>query len=81
MKKENIVLWGLVLLFAVMMSVPFLVPHTGFLALFGIVPLLCMDRIATLTEKKRVWIYHYSAFVLWTSWFSRSSNKPSLSSN
>lgn len=67
MKKENIVLWGLVMLFAVMMSVPFLVPHTGFLALFGIVPLLCMDRIATLTEKKRVWIYHYSAFVLWNA--------------
>ena len=67
MKKENIVLWGLVLLFAVMMSVPFLVPHTGFLALFGIVPLLCMDRIATLTGKKRVWIYHYSAFVLWNA--------------
>ena len=67
MKKENIVLWGLVILFAVMMSVPFLVPHTGFLALFGIVPLLCMDRIATLTEKKRVWIYHYSAFVLWNA--------------
>ena len=67
MKKENIVLWGLVMLFAVMMSVPFLVPHTGFIALFGIVPLLCMDRIATLTEKKRVWIYHYSAFVLWNA--------------
>ena len=67
MKKENIVLWGLVMLFAVMMSVPFIVPHTGFLALFGIVPLLCMDRIATLTEKKRVWIYHYSAFVLWNA--------------
>ncbi len=67
MKKENIVLWGLVMLFAVMMSVPFLVPHTGFLALFGIVPLLCMDRIATLTGKRRVWIYHYSAFVLWNA--------------
>ena len=67
MKKGNIVLWGLVLLFAVMMSVPFLVPHTGFLALFGIIPLLCMDRIATLTEKKRVWIYHYSAFVIWNA--------------
>ena len=67
MKKENIVLWGLVMLFAVMMSVPFLVPHTGFLALFGIVPLLCMDRIATLTGKKRIWIYHYSAFVLWNA--------------
>ena len=61
------ILWIMVLLFAVMMSVPFLVPHTGLLALFGIIPLLCMDRIATLTGKKRVWIYHYSAFVLWNT--------------
>ena len=61
------ILWGMVLLFAVMMSVPFLIPHTGLLALFGILPLLCMDRIATLLEKKRVWIYHYSAFVLWNT--------------
>ena len=67
MKKENILIWGLVLLFAVMMSVPFLIPHTGFLALFGLVPLLCMDRIASMLERKRVWIYHYSAFVLWNA--------------
>ena len=67
MKKESILLWGLVLLFAVMMSIPFLVPHTGVLALFGLIPLLCMDRIATILQKKRVWIYHYSAFVLWNA--------------
>jgi len=67
MKKENILIWGLVLLFAAMMSVPFLVPHTGFLALMGIVPLLCMDRIATMMGKKHVWVYHYSAFVIWNA--------------
>ena len=67
MKKENILLWGLVILFAVIMSIPFLVPHTGILALFGIVPLLCMERIASMLEKKRIWIYHYSAFVLWNA--------------
>ena len=67
MKKENMILWGLVLLFAAMMSIPYLVPHTGFLALFGIIPLLCMERIATLSNKKHVWIYHYSAFVLWNA--------------
>lgn len=67
MKKENILLWGLAVLFAILMSIPFLVPHTGFLALFGIIPLLCMDRVATMMEKKRVWIYHYSAFVLWNA--------------
>lgn len=67
MKKENILLWGLVLLFAVMMSIPFLIPHTGLLALFGLVPLLCMERIADLSGKKRIWIYHYSAFVIWNA--------------
>lgn len=67
MKKENILLWGLVLLFAAMMSVPFLIPHTGLLALFGLVPLLCLERIADLSGKKRIWIYHYSAFVIWNA--------------
>ena len=67
MKRENILLWALVVLFAILMSVPYLIPHMGWLALVGFVPLLCMDRIATLMEKKRVWIYHYSAFVLWNA--------------
>ena len=67
MKKENMILWGLTVLFALLMSVPFIIPHTGFLALFGIVPLLCMERIADMTGKKRIWIYHYSAFVLWNA--------------
>ena len=67
MKKENILLWGLVLLFAVLMSLPFLVPHTGLLALIGFIPLLCMERIASAIGKKRIWVYHYSAFVLWNA--------------
>ena len=67
MKRENILLWGLSALSAILMSIPFLVPHTGFLALIGLIPLLCMERIATILEKKHVWIYHYSAFVLWNA--------------
>ena len=67
MKKENTLIWVLILLFAVMMSIPFLVPGTGFIALFGLIPLLCMERIADLCGKKKVWIYHYSAFVLWNT--------------
>ena len=67
MKIENILLWGLVALSAVLMSIPFLIPHTGFLALIGLVPLLCMERIADLSGKKRIWIYHYSAFVIWNA--------------
>ena len=56
-----------VILFVSLMSLPFLVPHTGALALIGIVPLLCMERIATLEGMKRVWIWHYTAFVLWNA--------------
>lgn len=67
MKKENMLIWGLVVLFALMMSAPFIIPHTGILALFGLVPLLCMERIASQLGKKRIWIYHYSAFVLWNT--------------
>ena len=67
MKKENILLWGLAALSAVLMSVPFLLPNAGFLAVIGLVPLLCMDRIATYSGKKHVWRYHYSAFVLWNA--------------
>ena len=67
MKKEKMILWGLSIMSAVMMSIPFLVPHTGFLSLIGLIPLLCMDRIATLSEEKRVWAYHYATFVLWNA--------------
>ena len=67
MKKENILLWGLVLLSAVLMSIPFLIPHTGLIALVALVPLLCMERIASQLGKRRIWIYHYSAFVLWNA--------------
>ncbi len=67
MKKENILIWGLIALFAIMMSVPFIIPNTGFLALFGLIPLLCMERIADQLGKKRIWVYHYSAFVIWNA--------------
>ncbi len=67
MKRENILLWGLAVLSAVIMSIPFLVPNTGFLSLIGLIPLLCMERIATALNKKHVWIYHYSSFVLWNA--------------
>ncbi len=67
MKRDKLLMWLLVVLFAGFMSVPFLVPHCGFFALFGFVPLLCMNRIANLAGVRHVWIYHYVAFVLWNA--------------
>lgn len=67
MTKETKTMLVLVLAFAVMMSLPWLVPHTGFIALFGLVPLLCLERLATINGTKRFWLWHYSAFVLWNA--------------
>ncbi len=65
--KNKVILLSLAAASAVLMSVPFLVPHCGFFALFGLVPLLCMERIASLTGERRVWMYHYGCFVLWNA--------------
>lgn len=66
-KTEKKTMAVLVLLFALMMSVPFLIPHCGWVALLGFVPLLCMDKIATDCGMKRIWPWHYTAFVLWNA--------------
>lgn len=50
-----------------MLSLPWLVPHAGFFALVGFVPLLCAEYIAAGASVKRFWIWHYSTFVLWNA--------------
>lgn len=67
MKTENKQMLLMLVLFGVLMSIPWLIPHTGFVALIGIVPLLCMDRIASINGAKRFWLWHYGAFVLWNA--------------
>ena len=67
MKSETKTIALLVLAFAVIMSIPWLVPNTGWLALFGFVPLLCAERVATGCKVRRFWMWHYLAFVLWNA--------------
>ena len=67
MRKPYGALWILVLLSAVLMSLPWLVPHCGFLALIGLVPLLSAERVASQNGVKHFWIWHYSCFVLWNA--------------
>ena len=67
MRKETVSLIILMLLSAALMSIPFLIPHCGIVALIGLVPLLCMERIAEVGKIKRFWIWHYSTFVLWNA--------------
>lgn len=65
--KNNRLLWIFVLLFAVLMSIPWLVPHTGALVLVGFIPLLLAEDIASQLRIKHFWWYHYAAFVLWNA--------------
>lgn len=67
MKGQRKTMLVLVALFAVLMSLPWLVPHLGFLSLFGLVPLLCLEHIAFQTGQKHFWWWHYGAFVLWNA--------------
>ena len=67
MRNIRLTLWLSALTFAVLMSVPFLVPHLGWMALIGFVPLLMMDAIADAHKVRHFFWYHYVAFVLWNA--------------
>ena len=65
MKNRPLVMLSLAGLFVLLMSLPFLVEGCGWLALFGFVPLLCMERIASQTGVKHFWWWHYGTFTVW----------------
>lgn len=67
MRNIKSILALLALLFSVMMSLPFLVPHLGFLALAGFVPLLLMEAVADAHGVRRFFWWQYLAFVLWNA--------------
>ena len=65
MKNRTVVLLALAAGFVLLMSVPFLVDGCGWLALFGFVPLLCMERVAEEHSVKHFWWWHYGTFLAW----------------
>ena len=72
MKKETKSFCLLALLFTLLMSLPFLAPGTGWVALIGFVPLLCLEYIAGKKGKKHIWWWHFLCFLLWnavTTWW------------
>lgn len=56
-----------ILLFAVFMSIPWLVPGTGWMALFGFLPLLCLDRLAVPGSRNHFFWQYFCAFFLWNA--------------
>ena len=70
--KQNKTLALLMVLFTALISLPYLVPHLGFLSLVALVPLLCAERIATMVGKKRFFWWYFAAFLafnLATTWW------------
>lgn len=52
---------------ALLMSLPWLVPGAGAVALFAFVPLLLMEQLAFQTKARRFWLWQYGVFVLWNT--------------
>ncbi len=69
MEKKKVIpaLWGLSLTSAILLSVPWLIPHTGVVALVAMVPLLCADFIASGAGIRHFWRWHYFTFVAWNA--------------
>lgn len=57
----------LTVLSSALLSVPFLVPGTGWLSLIAFVPLLWAEDLATGDEMKGFCWFHYLCFVLWNA--------------
>lgn len=79
MAKIKIQLWLLAVGFAALLTIPFLVPHTGPLALVALVPLFELDRLLDRHNVSYAFLYYFSAFLLfnagstfWIWWVSEA---------
>ena len=63
--KRNAMLWLLIICSALLLSIPFLYPHLGMVALVGFVPLFAAEKIATENKKRFFGFYYYTGFLLW----------------
>ena len=64
---RKLVLLSLTVLSSALLSVPFLVPGTGWLSLVAFVPLLWAENLATQDGTKGFCWWHYLCFVLWNA--------------
>lgn len=66
-RSDSLLLLALSAATGILASIPYLVPHCGFISLFAFVPLLCMERIADLSGRRTVWPFYYLSFVIWNA--------------
>lgn len=61
----SLLIWILILLSSVMLSVPFLLPGTGWVSLVAFIPLFAAEHIATDRKMRHFWVRYYVCFLLW----------------
>ena len=67
MRKPQLFLWLMCALSALLLSLPWLVPHLGALVLVAFVPLLVADAVAEQCRVRASWIYPAATFVAWNA--------------
>jgi apolipoprotein N-acyltransferase len=63
-KRTRRAIWLLIAGFSILMSLPFLVPHLGFVALVGFLPLFFLDNLLREKQVRHAFWYYYAAFLL-----------------
>lgn len=73
MKNKNIALSMLLGgISAILLSLPFLIPHLGWISLFALVPLLWAEKLSQDSGTKHFWMVHYACFLIFnfmTTWW------------
>lgn len=64
-RRTSPVMWILILLSSIMLSLPFLLPGTGWVSLVAFIPLLAAEHIATREKMRLFWVKYYLCFLLW----------------
>ena len=65
--SKKVYIFLLVFLSSILLSLPFLVPGTGFLSLVAFIPLLFAEQVATESGMNRFCWWHYLCFLLWNA--------------
>ncbi|MBQ1209305.1 MAG: hypothetical protein IIX64_02400 [Bacteroidales bacterium] len=63
--RHTLLYIGMAVASAVLLSLPYLLPSCGFLSLFAFIPLLSLERILSIEEKKGFVAYSALTFILW----------------
>ena len=64
-KKNNLQIWLLAMASSILLSIPYLIPHTGLVSLIALVPLFLAEQLAHNSGKKHFFHIAYTSFLVW----------------